>query len=790
MTAAPRFSGRLSALSPDDRATLLARARREVDRTVSERVARIAEAIVSEGDAALLRLTRELDGVELAALEVDPARVLAARDALDPALRAALERTKRNLERVHRAFLPAPVEVSSEPGVRVGRRPEPLAAVGVYAPGGRAAYPSSVLMGVVPARVAGVREVVVCSPPQKNGLPSDVVLAAAAIAGAHRVFALGGAQAIAALAHGTASVPRVDRIVGPGNAYVAEAKRQVAGFVGIDAPAGPSEILILADETADPQLIAREMIAQAEHDPEASCVALISDAGVYERATAALAASPAGRSEIVDAALSSRSALLLIDTLEEGYAFAAEYAGEHVLLAVRDPHAVLPHVRHAGTVFFGGGASVAFGDYLTGANHVLPTAGAGRSFSGLSTLDFMRFTTWQEVSRDAARRMADDVGLMADSEGLPGHAAAARAYQAAAPAEVARPARRATPRASYREMRVYSSNRRPVAIDLTDNTNQLGAPPGARALLLAESAGMLSRYPSHYADELKAAAAARYGVTPEEIVTGCGSDDVIDSSIRAFTEPGDIVAFPDPTFAMLPYFAHMNGATPVAVPLLGPEQGYDVDLDAMLALSPRVLYLCSPNNPTGTLVRPATIERALAEAPSLVVLDEAYVEYAGASLAKRAREEGRLLVVRTLSKAFGLAGQRVGVAIGAPELVAEIEKSRGPYKVSNLGEAMAAKALREDGAWVDAGVRDVLAARTRFVAWLEARGLHPLPSSANFVLVPVKDAADAATRLRERGIGVRPFPRLSRFGDALRISIGPWSLMEQVLEPLAEVLCG
>ena len=237
------------------------------------------------GDAALRALATEFDGVTLDALEVPASRCVAALDALDPALRRAMERAANNIRRVHQGFLPATQEVESEPGIVVGRRPDPLGRVGVYAPGGRAAYPSSVLMGVVPARVAGVGEIIVCSPPGRDtGLPAEVVLAAAALAGAHRVFALGGAGAIAALAYGTESVPRVDRIVGPGNAYVAEAKIQVARAVAIDSPAGPSELLVLADASADPQLIAREMLAQAEHDPLAAVVAVVTSDGLEHAA--------------------------------------------------------------------------------------------------------------------------------------------------------------------------------------------------------------------------------------------------------------------------------------------------------------------------------------------------------------------------------------------------------------------------------------------------------------------------------------------------------------------------
>jgi histidinol dehydrogenase len=259
------------------------------------------------------------------------------------------------------------------------------------------------------------------------------VLAAAALGGVSRVFALGGAGAIAAMAYGTESVPRVDRIVGPGNAYVAEAKLQVASVVAIDSPAGPSELLVLADESADPVLVARELLAQAEHDPLAAVVAVTTSARAAEAIRAALAellpSQP--RHSICAAALARQGAVLWADSLDSAIAFANAYAPEHLLLVLRELDAALARVRNAGTVFVGASASVAFGDYMTGANHVLPTGGLARSYSGLSTLDFVRWTTYQRVSPAAAARLASDVGAFADAEGLPGHAMAARAWAVA-----------------------------------------------------------------------------------------------------------------------------------------------------------------------------------------------------------------------------------------------------------------------------------------------------------------------------------------------------------------------
>jgi len=430
-----RWTGSCVALSSADRRALFDRTA-GIDAAIGERTSSIIARVRRDGDDALRALAVELDGVELESLEVPKARWRSALDSLPGPLRQALERSARNIERVHRAFLPAAQETESETGVIVGRRPDPLGRVGVYAPGGRAAYPSSVLMGIVPARVAGVGEIVLCSPPSRDtGLPSSVVLAAAALAGADRVFSLGGAGAVAAMAYGTASVPRVDRIVGPGNAYVAEAKLQVSSAVAIDSPAGPSELLVLCDETADAALVAREMLAQAEHDPLAAVVAVTTNERAVDDILSALETGLAThpRADICRAALAGQGAVLSVKSLADAIAFANEYAAEHLLLIVKSDDEVLPSLRNAGTVFVGATASVAFGDYMTGANHVLPTGGLARSYSGLSTLDFVRWTTYQRVTRDAAARLADDVGIFADAEGLPGHASTARAWREGAP---------------------------------------------------------------------------------------------------------------------------------------------------------------------------------------------------------------------------------------------------------------------------------------------------------------------------------------------------------------------
>jgi len=423
-----RFTGALRDLTADDRRALLDRSPM-FDSSIRDRTREIIADVRSRGDAALIALACELDGVSLRDIEVSIAQCRAALDRTPPELRGAMERSAANLAAVARANLPTHSECEPEPGIVTGRRPHPLGRVGVYAPGGRAAYPSSVLMGVVPARVAGVSEIILCSPPQRDGLPSSVVLAAAALSGVDRVFAVGGAGAIAAMALGTRTIPRVDRIVGPGNAYVAEAKLQVTGAVAIDSPAGPSELLVIADASCDAKRVALELAAQAEHDPRACAVAVVVGRETADAIEAALInAIPSGPTGIAAReALAANGGVFVCETLDDAIDFANAYAPEHLLVATADDVRIVDHIRGAGTMFIGRHTSVAFGDYITGANHVLPTGGLSRAYSGLSVLDFIRWTTYQRVSASAASSIARDVMVFAEAEGLPGHALAARA---------------------------------------------------------------------------------------------------------------------------------------------------------------------------------------------------------------------------------------------------------------------------------------------------------------------------------------------------------------------------
>jgi histidinol-phosphate aminotransferase len=336
-------------------------------------------------------------------------------------------------------------------------------------------------------------------------------------------------------------------------------------------------------------------------------------------------------------------------------------------------------------------------------------------------------------------------------------------------------------RAGIDALRAYRGSGGGAALDLSDNTCRFGVPPAAAAALAAFDPALVTRYPSAANDELREALAEYAGVAADEVVTGCGSDDVLDSALRAFGRPGDRVAFPAPTFVMLEHYARANALEPVPVP---PRPGGVPDVDGLLAAGARHVYLCSPNNPTGGVLPGGALERVLAATPGLVILDEAYAEFAGRSEAAAAPARARLLVARTLSKAFGLAGLRVGWAVGARDLVSAVEKARGPYRVSAPAEAAALAALTGDLGWVRAHVADAVLARDRFAAALREAGFAPLPSAANFLLVPVESAAAADRALRARGIAARAFTGLPGIGDALRITVAPWPALGEVLAAL------
>ncbi len=398
------------------------------DAAVAATVDAIVEAVRSRGDSALLQYTRDLDGVtadSVATLEISKARMNAARDNIDSELRAALEHAAERVRIYHEHQLQKSWSYTEADGTLLGQQIRALDRAGLYVPGGKAAYPSSVLMNAIPAKVAGVGELIMVTP-IPGGVVNDTVLAAAAIAGVDRLFSVGGAQAIAALAYGTETIPRVDKIVGPGNIYVATAKRKVFGQVGLDMIAGPSEILVYCDGKTDPDWIAMDLFSQAEHDEDAQAILLSQDSAFLDAVEESIKRllPSLERSAIIEKSLSRRAALIAVEDAAQAVELINRIAPEHLELSIDNPEALLPEIRHAGAIFMGRHTPEALGDYCAGPNHVLPTSGACRFSSPLGVYDFQKRSSLIRCSENAAA-LGKTASVLARSESLTAHALSA-----------------------------------------------------------------------------------------------------------------------------------------------------------------------------------------------------------------------------------------------------------------------------------------------------------------------------------------------------------------------------
>ncbi len=403
----------------------LLNAKRDTEVDVGDVAASIIEDVRSRGDAAVLDLTVKFDRMSLTSetMRLGAEEIAEARARCDPQTLEALSLAARRIEAFHQAQMPKDLAYKDAEGVGLGLRWRPMDAVGLYVPGGKAAYPSSVLMNAIPARVAGVERRVITVPTPDNVL-NPLVLAAAELAGVTEIYRIGGAQAIAALAYGTETIGAVDKIVGPGNAYVAAAKRLVFGRVGIDSIAGPSEILVVADAANDPEWIAIDLLSQAEHDEVAQAILITDDAGFAAavRKTVERLLGEMERSEIASASWRDHGATIVVGSLEEAPALVDRLAPEHLELAVADPGALADRIRHAGAMFLGRHTPEAIGDYVAGPNHVLPTDRTARFSSGLSVVDFLKRTTWVRCDADSLSRIGPAAVTLANAEGLQAHA--------------------------------------------------------------------------------------------------------------------------------------------------------------------------------------------------------------------------------------------------------------------------------------------------------------------------------------------------------------------------------
>jgi histidinol dehydrogenase len=668
--------------------------------------------------------------------------------------------------------------VRTAPGVTAWRRWEPLDRVGGYVPGGRAAYASSLVMLAVPAQLAGVGELIIATPPDRDGRAAPSVLLAARILGLSRILKAGGAQAIAALAYGTGRVAPVDLIAGAGNAWVTAAKRSVSADVSIDLPAGPSELVVVADATANPELVALDLLAQAEHGPDSIAVLVTEGAAVADAVDAQLAIS-AGRVATGTQALATLERggrVVVVPSIDAALEATNQIAAEHVSLQLRDADALSARVRRAGAVFIGPWSAVAAGDYATGTNHVLPTGGAARAYGAVSVESFGRWIEVQRVTSSGVARLAPTVESIATAEGLAAHAASVvrRAELAASvpeqvddPIELLRrpePVRPYPAEASDEEL-ASQAGVAPGEL-LRADMNTLGGGPLPSLFEVAFPPARVVEYGDLAYRDLRLALAALTGVPPRRILPGAGGDELIRLTTTMTVGNGDAVAIPVPTFPMFAVEAELAGARVVPVPRTTPAERQPVEKIRRIAEieAARLVWLCSPNNPTGDAYELDEIRALAHDLPALVVVDEVYLEFLEAELGASAgslsaaslqAELPNVVVLRSLSKAYGLAGARIGYLVLPDGLADRFDASRLPLAIASPSEALALAALSEPDA-ARARQRELVAARRRLAALLEARGVEQLPSVANFVTFRPR-RADLADAIFRRGIVVRSY---------------------------------
>ena len=763
---------------------------------VRETIARVRK----EGDSALLDYAQRFDGGAPINLRVPTTEIDDAVASVGPDALAALQRAIDNVRRFHSAQVLPPLSIETSPGVRCERIFRPIDAVGLYVPGGSAPLPSALIMSSIPASIAGCKRRIVCSPGTQGGRIDPIILATARLCGIEEVFAIGGAQAIAAMAYGTATIPKVDKIFGPGSSWVTAAKQLVSADpegAALDLPAGPSEVLVIADETADPAFVASDLLAQAEHDPLSQAILLTTSralAGQVQKSALEFRRS-LSRGDILDQSL-ARSRIIIVPSLDQAIDFSNDYAPEHLILQVTEPRRWIDRIRSAGSVFLGAWSPEPMGDYCSGTNHVLPTYGYARAYSGLSVSDFQRRITVQELSRDGLRDLGPTASTLARLEGLDAHALAVdvrlEALRTSDSAErtsiqpdeavikLARPA--------IASLRAYEHAHWDSRFERLHANESPWAPPidpdGERLAL--------NRYPEPQPKALIEALSATYGVESSNLLVTRGSDEGIDLLTRAFCEAGqDSVIVCPPTFGMYSVAAGTQGARVTEVPLTREFQLDLPKIKSAIDAGAKILWLCSPNNPTGNLLHSSDIGALLDYSKNrcLVVIDEAYTEFSDApSWITKRTSYPQLVVLRTLSKAYGLAGARIGAVIAQPSVINLLRKIIPPYAISSGSIDEAIRVLNgASKAVIESRIANTLVERKRVASRLLSSPFIETvyPSDSNFLLLQTKDSKTVLSRLRDIGILVRDFTGRASLGEAIRVTIGTSEQNDRIIEVLS-----
>jgi histidinol dehydrogenase len=792
------------------------------------RVAEIVDGVRAGGDEALIHYTEKFDGVTLAPNEirVAPEFIREAASRADARTVEAFRQAINNIRAFHERQRERDWQMLNADGATVGQRILAVTAAGLYVPGGRAAYPSSVAMNAIPAQVAGVRRIAITTPPDTlEKVP--VVAAVIAELGITEVYRVGGAQAIAALAFGTETIPRVDKIVGPGNLYVAIAKKLVYGSVGIDSIAGPTEVVVIADDTADARFVAADLLAQAEHDVEASAICITTSASFARDVAREVdrQLETLERRETARASIANYGAVFVVESLEAACALANNLAPEHLELMTADDERAAQWIENAGAIFFGAWSSEPVGDYFAGPNHVLPTVGTARFSSPLGVYDFLKRQSMIHYTRAAIEKTADAIVAMADAEGLTAHKRAvlirtgvggqgsgagdkksieadrepkavsskgdeqAMTLNAGPRLPAPDPLQKIKP--AVRAITAYTLAPYRATIKLNQNENPFEMPDDIkREVERRLAARAWSRYPDFVPSALLEALAKFAGWKPEGTLAGNGSNELIQATLMVTVGAGTRVVLAEPTFTLYRQIITVLGGEVLSVPL---TSGFQFDVNAIRerAIKERadVIILCSPNNPTGCRIAEDDLAQLARDFDGLIVIDEAYHEFSGRTVVPLLAELPNLIVLRTFSKAMAMAGLRVGYLLARPEIAREVHKATLPYNL-NFFSAMAAQVACERYDLLRPQIETIIRERDRVFASIAViPGIEPIPSAANFMIArtplpPQKLFAE----LLARDILVRDVSKYPMLADYFRLSVGTPAENDRLIAALEDVM--
>ena len=768
----------------------------QMNNALVTRVAEIVDGVRSGGDEALIHYTEKFDGVTLKVedlrVRTETIRDVAAR--ADAVTADAFRQAIRNIRSFHERQKESSWLAAAESGAQVGQRILPLASAGLYVPGGLAAYPSSLAMNAVPAQVAGVPRIAVVTPPRTIER-APAVAAVLVELGLEEVYCVGGAQAIAALAFGTETIRPVDKIVGPGNAYVAIAKKLVYGTVGIDSIAGPTEVVILADESAEPKFVAADLLAQAEHAEDASAICVTTSQSLAREVAREVGQQLAElkRGEIAGKSIERYGAIFVTGSLEEACDLVNHLAPEHLELMTTDDDAAAALIENAGAMFFGPWSSEPVGDYLAGPNHVLPTLRTARFSSPLGVYDFVKRQSIIRYTEEAIRKNASLIASMADAEGLTAHKHAVlirerlakNSLPSAATAEA--PLDRIKP--AVRAITAYTLPPYRARIKINQNENPFDMPAEIKAEIESRLAEReWSRYPDFVPTRLLERLAAFSGWRPDGVLAGNGSNELIQATLMVIVRPGSRVVIPEPTFTLYRQVVTVLGGEVLNVPLTR-DLRFDVAALEERAARADLMILCSPNNPTGCVIGDTDLIRLARSFTGILVVDEAYHEFSRHTVVPLLQELPNLIVLRTFSKAMSMAGLRVGYLLGSPELTREVHKATLPYNL-NFFSATAAEVACERFELLLPRINKIVSERERLFAALRLLpGCEPVPSSANFMIVRTPlPPRDVFEKLHSKDILVRDVSRYPMLAEYFRVSVGSADENDRLVSALGEIL--